>query len=163
MRHINTCSLFCLMRSKIICRGCKKLTELAAKGCCRNCYRKIGTPIVVCKVCKRETNHHGRGLCHRCYIRTVIPDYYRLRSRQQYSGITPKVFEQLPKACQICGFDKIVDAHHLIPKSKGGSHDVSNLIVLCPNHHKMVHHADHRAEAIKMIEKVLGKPYPYEF
>lgn len=39
--------------------------------------------------------------------------------------------------CAICDFDIVVHVHHIIPSSIGGSNDISNLIVLCPNHHEM--------------------------
>lgn len=39
--------------------------------------------------------------------------------------------------CAICGWDTIIDIHHIIKKARGGTNDVANLIVLCPNHHKM--------------------------
>lgn len=42
-----------------------------------------------------------------------------------------------PMRCAVCGFDVIVDVHHILPKSEGGVNDPNNLIVLCPNHHRM--------------------------
>lgn len=41
------------------------------------------------------------------------------------------------KKCIICGFDVVVQAHHIIPKSEGGTNNPMNLAVLCPNHHAM--------------------------
>jgi hypothetical protein len=38
--------------------------------------------------------------------------------------------------CIICGYDKFVDAHHIIPRRLNGSNHVSNGAILCPNHHK---------------------------
>ena len=43
--------------------------------------------------------------------------------------------------CAICGFDKVLDVHHIygskgIRSYKG---DISEYIVLCPNHHMMYH------------------------
>jgi len=37
----------------------------------------------------------------------------------------------------ICGFDITVAVHHIMPRSEGGSDELDNLIVLCPNHHAM--------------------------
>lgn len=39
--------------------------------------------------------------------------------------------------CMICGWDEIVDVHHIIPRRHNGSNNLDNLIVLCPNHHRM--------------------------
>jgi 5-methylcytosine-specific restriction endonuclease McrA len=41
--------------------------------------------------------------------------------------------------CLICGYDKIVEAHHIIPQAEGGKTTVSNGILLCPNHHAEAH------------------------
>ncbi len=42
--------------------------------------------------------------------------------------------------CQLCAWDKAsCDAHHRVPKSKGGAHTIANGIVLCPNCHRIEH------------------------
>ncbi|MEP0767428.1 MAG: HNH endonuclease [Fimbriimonadia bacterium] len=66
----------------------------------------------------------GRALAHRLH------EYYRGR-------------------CQLCGFDPITtygigvcEVHHVVPLSLGGTHEERNAILLCPNHHRLVHRAD---------------------
>lgn len=39
--------------------------------------------------------------------------------------------------CVICGFDLVVDVHHITPRTENGTNEFSNLITLCPNHHKL--------------------------
>lgn len=39
--------------------------------------------------------------------------------------------------CVVCGFDRAIDGAHLVPASRGGRHDESNRIWLCPNHHRL--------------------------
>ena len=42
--------------------------------------------------------------------------------------------------CQLCGWDKaFCDVHHIVPKSEGGLNKESNLIILCPNCHRLCH------------------------
>lgn len=48
--------------------------------------------------------------------------------------------------CQICGFDPILlygvracYAHHIIYLSRGGSDHLLNLLLICPNHHEIIH------------------------
>lgn len=41
--------------------------------------------------------------------------------------------------CLICGYDKSVDVHHILPQKVGGKSIIKNLIVLCPNHHREAH------------------------
>jgi len=43
------------------------------------------------------------------------------------------------KRCMICGFDAVVRAHHIQWRCNGGTNDLTNLIVLCPNCHAMAH------------------------
>lgn len=37
--------------------------------------------------------------------------------------------------CVVCGFDELVEIHHIVPKREGGIDVVDNLVALCPNHH----------------------------
>jgi len=42
--------------------------------------------------------------------------------------------------CEICTLDfPSCDTHHIISKSKGGSNDCHNKVLLCPNCHRLVH------------------------
>lgn len=52
-------------------------------------------------------------------------------------------------ACQICGWTPrrsygrdLCEAHHVRWLSRGGTDDLSNLALLCPNHHRAVHRCD---------------------
>lgn len=46
--------------------------------------------------------------------------------------------------CQLCGWDKArCDVHHIIKKSDGGLHTLSNARVLCPNCHRIEHERGH--------------------
>lgn len=41
--------------------------------------------------------------------------------------------------CMICGYDKIVEAHHVVPAVEGGKMTIANGCLLCPNHHAEAH------------------------
>lgn len=42
--------------------------------------------------------------------------------------------------CQICGWNETTcDIHHIIPLVNNGGQEITNLITLCPNCHRMVH------------------------
>ena len=52
------------------------------------------------------------------------------------------IYKRLKRCCGLCGFDGVVDVHHIegVDKKEGRSlKDIDNLIVLCPNHHAMYH------------------------
>ena len=63
-----------------------------------------------------------------------------------------KILGILGRKCQICGFDDVVEIHHIQPASKGGNEDLSNLAVLCPNHHRMVHIPQFRRSVSELLE-----------
>ena len=76
-----------------------------------------------------------------------------------YQRIVGELKERYKNECQIedCGytFEKrgggfYSEGHHLIWRSEGGGPEQSNVVILCPNHHRMFHYAD------VMIEDPVG-------
>jgi hypothetical protein len=70
---------------------------------------------------------------------------------KRYHSIAENCKRKYNNRCQIkgCGFtfkkqngEFYSEAHHLIPLSKGGTQEENNVIILCPNHHRMMHYAD---------------------
>lgn len=56
-------------------------------------------------------------------------------------------------SCQICGFDRYVELCHLIPKRIGGGHSIENIVLLCPNHHKILDNGLLNREEVAQLEK----------
>jgi len=66
--------------------------------------------------------------------------------------------------CAVCGWtappelSTLIEVHHIVPVSKGGSNKRSNLILLCPNHHRVAHQATYKADKVwsrdELIEKI---------
>jgi 5-methylcytosine-specific restriction protein A len=51
--------------------------------------------------------------------------------------------------CQLCGFDPrllygvtVCNAHHIVYLSRGGRDELDNLLLVCPNHHRVIHVAN---------------------
>jgi hypothetical protein len=51
--------------------------------------------------------------------------------------------------CQLCAFDSLVvygaasaEAHHIVYLSRGGDDNLLNMVLLCPNHHTVVHRTE---------------------
>jgi len=61
---------------------------------------------------------------------------YRFRKGIQSWGYFKQQFVK-DKKCVVCGWDKCLDCCHIIPAAKGGTYEESNLVVLCPNHHRL--------------------------
>lgn len=57
-----------------------------------------------------------------------------------------RLVEERGPLCERCGYDNefVLQAHHKIPRAKGGSDDLSNLDLLCPNCHATEHYGDSR-------------------
>jgi predicted HNH restriction endonuclease len=83
---------------------------------------------------------------------------------KRYKSIIVKLKGKYNSMCQIenCDFtfvksngENYSEAHHLIQLSENGSQDESNVVILCPNHHRMFHFADviifERKEDIRKI------------
>lgn len=59
----------------------------------------------------------------------------------------------LPKKCEICNFDKIVEVHHI--DEDRTNNKIDNLIILCPNHHQMYHSSKWKEEMLLLIKNVI--------
>lgn len=60
-------------------------------------------------------------------------------------------FKYHDKKCIVCGFDKIVAAHHYDENRKNNK--PLNLIPLCPNHHTMIHTNEYKEEITQIVDK----------
>ncbi|MFN8470564.1 MAG: HNH endonuclease [Caldilineaceae bacterium] len=61
-------------------------------------------------------------------------------------SLSRQVHDLYEGRCQVCGFDPLLqynvgacEAHHLVYLSRGGEDSLDNLVLLCPNHHTVVH------------------------
>ena len=71
----------------------------------------------------------------------------------KYRKVNREVGERLKREyryrCQICGQSvgefygvDLVDCHHIAPFSQSLNNDQSNLLIVCPNHHRIIHAAN---------------------
>lgn len=139
--------------SIIKCRICGQQKEHQAKGLCFNCYRKFEwkPKLVICKRCGRELPMQAKGLCKGCYNFVFHSDKAKAWNHRKLYGLGIETYKKFTKICVICGFDKVVDLHHLDQNRANNSE--SNLIGLCPNHHKMLHDFRYKEEIQKLLEE----------
>jgi len=79
-------------------------------------------------------------------------DWYR-RPPEYWENRHRLIYEEGHR-CAACGSDKNLEAHHIIPECKGGTHDIANLIILCEEHHRGrygVHGAAPDSEVLPII------------
>ncbi len=141
-------------RKKGVCTECGEEKELHAFRKCFKCYRKTyKQPIVTCKKCGNKKVHHGKGLCDNCYLKTFSYDIIKGFNVRKLHNISLELWKEITKECLVCGFNKVVDLHHIDQNRKNSSRD--NLVGLCPNHHKMVHDERYSVEIKELIKKKL--------
>lgn len=125
---------------KEINRGNAKFCSLS---CNANHQNKVRSAILikhVCRYCGRTYSNNSKisFYCSRnCKARFY---YYRARknSSSNHTGLLKKLRRSSP--CEICGWAEATrDVHHILSASKGGKDVNNNLIVVCPNHHRMIH------------------------
>jgi 5-methylcytosine-specific restriction endonuclease McrA len=112
---------------EIICQNCGDIFHVKphrvskAKFCSKTCYyaHEYGTRRPDQKKdIPGEKNPIFKGTSNRVTARTNAIKY-------------------LGNKCMICGWDISIDVHHIVPIRSGGTNNIDNLIVLCPNHHRM--------------------------
>jgi len=135
------------------CVKCGKLKEHQAKGFCRNCYIKYSwnPKKIICKRCKRELSMHAKGFCGGCYNYLFRTEQAKAGNSQKRNNLDIKEYQKITKKCVVCGFNKVVELHHLDHNHKNNSE--TNLIGLCPNHHKMVHVFQFRKEMREILKE----------
>jgi hypothetical protein len=135
------------------CSNCGKEDEHHAKGLCYNCYKRLSwkPKIVKCKRCGREMPSHAKGLCEGCYNFVFHLDKTKASNQRRKYGLDIENYKKITQRCAICEFDKVVDLHHLDQNKKNNSE--TNLVGLCPNHHKMLHDYRYRAEMFNLLKE----------
>ena len=109
------------------------------------------TPIeyeYICEKCgetfisNRKISDKKKKHCPNCKRKVVhFQDIDKIDSIKDLSKRTvTKILERADKGCAICGWNESTcDIHHIVERSNGGTNDMSNLILLCPNCHRIVH------------------------
>ena len=121
------------MTNKKLCAYCGNEFEYTVHGgttrkyCCLGCQRKA--------TIENRNNRHKDLLSnynHKGYLSKAIIILYGGRCAICNWRATEELL-QTEKGIQYAYGNEI---HHIIPAAKGGKSDFTNLILLCPNHHK---------------------------
>ena len=90
-------------------------------------------------------------MCKNCANKFLYYDGIKKHNYRKWHNIDLELYNNLTQKCAVCGFDKIVDLHHLDRNHKNSSE--TNLIGLCPNHHKMIHMDEYKEEILKALSE----------
>ena len=137
----------------IKCKNCGKELEHHAKGLCMTCYKKLvwKPKLIKCDRCGRMLPMHAKGFCKSCYIFIFHLDKVKAHNYRKWHNIDLETYRKVTQKCILCGFDKIVDLHHLDENRQNNSE--SNFIGLCPNHHKMLHDFRYKEEMMAVLRE----------
>ena len=91
----------------------------------------------VCPICG-STNVPGR--------RYYCSDACARRSLVGFASMRKLALEVAGHVCFLCGSKRTLEVHHILMRSKGGTHHIGNLLVLCAHCHDLVHAEYRRAE-----------------
>ena len=97
-----------------------------------------------------------------------IKKYLYGEIKKHKAWIRMQAIKKYGDKCELCGYKLSVDTHHILPKNKGGLHEIDNLMVLCPNCHALITRRYLRLKSRKDIPNIRKKfiklqksPYPY--
>ncbi len=64
----------------------------------------------------------------------------RTRYPPDWDTLRREVYRRASHTCQNCGRDdRVLNAHHIVPLSVGGTNELTNLACLCRDCHKLIH------------------------
>jgi hypothetical protein len=103
---------------------------------CRNLSASVG---------KQSGKEYFRKTCKSHWMKSSPRRHriHKLRSIQQSRKMNltlDEVEELLNSPCSICGWDKAhCDMHRIINGKDGGKYEKGNIVILCPNCHRIEH------------------------
>jgi len=152
MRHPNT---ECATCQKSIYKRPSQITRNDGKVyCSKECFGKSCRKEVKCLVCENMIlgGRHSKTCSRACANknRTGVK-YKKLGAPRKDKAKTSKILRQRlielrgPK-CEECPYDNlnVLQPHHIIERCNGGTDDIENLKLLCPNCHCTKHYGDSR-------------------
>ena len=90
-------------------------------------------------------------MCGGCYNTIFHLERTKAYNYKRKYNLPLEVYKKITNKCTLCGFDKVVDLHHIDESHKNNSK--KNLIGLCPNHHQMLHTLKYKNEILGLLKE----------
>ncbi|WP_162840805.1 HNH endonuclease [Hydrogenoanaerobacterium saccharovorans] len=101
---------------------------------------------------KIETETIFEGIKHDYFEDVIIPENERkevtIKRIIRYQRVVNELKKEHKYKCQLCGDTFLMDngnyyceAHHIKELSNNGTQDKTNVLILCPKHHRMFHYS----------------------
>lgn len=108
---------------KVRCSECKKIKCLI----CGDIFEGRKDKTLLCKKCRRNVKHSQKN-------------NENLKLLDVSTRTISKILKRANKGCSICNWNESTcDIHHIIERKNGGTDENDNLIVVCPNCHRIIH------------------------
>jgi len=91
---------------------------------------------------KKHKKQYYRSWCNKHYeIRRGIYKKKQLQRGASHYNLTIEEYKELNvMKCSLCGWDKTTcDIHRIMSGKMGGKYKKDNIIILCPNCHRLIH------------------------
>ena len=148
-RHKNTKEIYCPMHLARIKRhghaglkkdshGLEKLPHPFIDDFIRTNYKKLLDKQIATRLRKKGFKGATTWTIRFRRRKLGIKKYLYGKIKKHKAWIRAQAIKKYGNKCELCGFKLVIDTHHILPKNKGGSHIVNNLIVLCPNCHALI-------------------------
>ena len=67
-----------------------------------------------------------------------IKKYLYGEIKKHRAWVRTQAIKKYGTKCELCNYGMTIDTHHIIPRYKGGLHEIENLMVICPNCHGLI-------------------------
>jgi len=107
----------------------------------------------VCNLCGKVFKDN---YCNRSYCPTCKKEWEKMSTKTKTlvrrCGVSIlDVLEKLGSECEICGYTHVLDIHHKDEDKL--NNNLSNIIMLCPNCHMLVHRKRFTLKEIRILNK----------
>lgn len=141
----------CATCGKPIYRRPAQLSKFLKSYCSHVCKGQDQSKFIKCAVCDNliKSRLHRKTCSRKCANKQKEGLRYKgLLGRKpkdkvkDLQAIRKRVIEKCGNACTRCGYNRypILEVHHIVERSKGGTDDISNLELICPLCHAEEHY-----------------------
>jgi 5-methylcytosine-specific restriction endonuclease McrA len=110
----------------------------------RNARNGTGRLTKACEICGTEFSYYASVRPQAAYCsRSCKSIGHKLTGRILYGKNSPSTFRKAIRVkfldrCAICGWDEApCDVCHIVARKHGGENAYDNVLMLCPNHHRL--------------------------
>jgi hypothetical protein len=115
-------------------------------GCSNKRFRKKKKKCLVCEQFFSTTKSNNKTCSRSCSNKSRIGIKYRIGGLKNNASKTARLKQALiglrGPECEVCKLNEtdILVTHHIKERAKGGSDELTNLKLLCPNCHARIHY-----------------------